>query len=114
MSLSFDQLVKNPPALKPVPVDIEGLDEQVEIHRFTWDQLSELLDPEDGEAEVTGEQRIRDQVVRLLKGPGAEVTEEDVANVRRIFTVTQVRDIYQKGLNLNGFGVEAMREAQKK
>lgn len=113
MALSFEDLVKAPPVMKPVAIDIEGMDDQVEVHRFTWDQLSELLDAEEDEGKPS-EQRIREQVVRLLKGPGTEVADEDIANIRKIFTITQVREIYHKGLSLNGFGAEAVRDAQKK
>ena len=111
MAFSFSDLKANRPKLEPVPVDIGGLAEPLLIHQFTMNELSELTD--EAKQEPDDEKRLRIQIVKLLNGPGTDVTDEDCAELSRIFTSWQLREIYQKSLTLNGHGPEALREAEK-
>lgn len=111
---SFDDLLAAGASLKPVPVSIEGLDDQVLIHQFTWDQFRELFESDKPDDDADQEAHIRTQVLKLLRGPDCEPTAEDCASLGKIFTVAQVREIYNKGLRLNGFGAAALRDAEKK
>ena len=111
MSFSFAHLKENKPKLEPVPVDIGGLAEPLLIHQFTMNELAALTD--ESKLSKDDETRMRVQVVGLLNGPGTEVTEDDCAALSKIFTIWQIREIYQKALKLNGYGPEALREAEK-
>ncbi len=115
MALDLDALKQKPPVLKPFEVDITGVDEPVIIHAFTMDQLTEMVKVTEAGEPVDGdnEQLVRKKVVGFMRGPGAEITEEDCASLSRIFSSWQLREIYVKAHKLNGFGPEALREAEK-
>jgi hypothetical protein len=111
MAFSFADLLATPPVLPPVPVAIGGLDQPLLIHQFTMDQLAEMSDDKthDGDSE----KKLRVQVVKFLNGHDAVVTDEECAALSKLFASWQVREIYHKAMKLNGYGPEAMREAEK-
>lgn len=110
MAWSFEDLKRNRPKLQPVPVPIEGIDEPVLIHQFT---LSELESFGETNADEDPEKTLRTNVLRLLKGFGQEITDEDRASLSEIFAGWQLRQIFTAGLKLNGQGPAALREAEK-
>jgi hypothetical protein len=115
MALDLDSLKQKPPVLKPFEVEITGIDEPVIIHAFTMDELAEMMKATEAGESVEGdnEHLIRKKVVGFLRGPGAEITDDDCASLSRIFSSWQLREIYVKAHKLNGFGPEALREAEK-
>lgn len=112
MALTLDDIIKSPHLhkLKPFEVAITGIDEPVLIHAFTLDEMREFSQEDDTE---DSEQSVFKKVATLMRGPGAVVTEADCEAMSKIFTSWQVREIYYKGMKLNGFGPDALREAEK-
>ena len=110
MAFTFDDLVAEPPVFKPVEVPITGLEQPLLIHVFTMDQMAKIVEQVDCE---DAEEKLRMQVVYFLRGAAEVPTPEDCAKLSGIFAGFQVREIYTKALRLNGFGPEAMREAEK-
>lgn len=110
MALTLDDLIARPQVLKPAEVEISGLDEKLLIHVFTMDQVSELIESIEDE---DPEQKLRKQVVMFLRGVDARPSAEDCAALSKIFTGFQLREIYTKAFRLNGFGPDALREAEK-
>lgn len=110
MALTLDDLINAPRKLKPFEVEITGIDEPVLIHSFTLDEMKAVEKSDDG-----GDQEVSvlRRVATLMRGPGADVSEADLEAIGRIFTGWQVREIYVKGMKLNGFGPDALREAEK-
>lgn len=117
MALGFDDLKSLAPKTKALPIDVDGFDEQVLVYQFKWVQFDKLLALEDDE---TG-QSFKKQVICLLKGPACfdadgeitAITKEECDWLSAMFSVSQAREIYQKGLRLNGFGPDAARDAEK-
>jgi hypothetical protein len=110
MAKSFKDLQAYAPSLKPFEVAITGLDEPILIHAFTVTELDKTAAAMEGMDDTTA---FRTQVVLLLNGSDHEVTDKDREDVARIFSLWQLREIFNKGLKLNGQGPEALREAEK-
>lgn len=109
MAFSFDDLKRLRPKLDPVAVSIEGISEPVLLHQFTLNELA-LLDKQKGDDQ---EQNVRISVLRFLKGPAAEIGDDDRAALDEIFTAWQLRQIFMAGLKLNGQGPSAVKDAEK-
>lgn len=111
MAFSLKDLQAARAALPPVPVKMSWMDEPLLIHQFTINDIKAF----DSEAADIADQehRIRYQIIKLLNGPLAKVTQEDCDSLGEIFTGWQIREIFHKGLKLNGQGPEALREAEK-
>lgn len=110
MALTLDDLIAKPPVFKPQEVNITGIDEPLLIHVFTMDQMAKISEVAQSDDE---EQKLRMQVIYFLRGMDADPSPEDCAKLSEIFTGFQVREIYTKAFRLNGFGPEALREAEK-
>lgn len=110
MARSFKDLQLSAPVLKPFEVDITGLDEKILIHSFTVAELENVTSSVEGMDETTA---YRTQIVQMLNGADYVVTDQDRDDVARIFTIWQQKEIFNKGLKLNGQGPEALREAEK-
>lgn len=95
--------------LEPVEVRIGGLDEPILIHQFTVNDIKKL---DEGLGEDV-ELQLRKKVLRFLNGLDADVSEEACAELGDYFAGWQVREIFTKAIKLNGFGPEALREAEK-
>lgn len=95
--------------LQPVAVEITGIESPLLIHQFTMNEIEKI----DAEQDENAERHIRKKVLRFLNGMDAEITEQDCTDLGLYFTGWQVREIYTKALKLNGFGPEALREAEK-
>jgi hypothetical protein len=106
--MHYKDLLLNKPVLEPVETSIIGLAEPLHIHLFTMDDYEKVTT---GGSDV--EQNVIRQVLFLLGGLEADVSEEACKALGKTFAAWQIRDIYQKGLRLNGFGPEAAREALK-
>lgn len=110
MALSFDDLKRVRPTLEPVEVPIEGLKDTLLLHQFTLAQLTAI----DSEIETDDqEEKLRHSVLRFMKGPDAEIDEDDHVALREMFAGWQLRKIFTVGLKLNGHGPAALREAEK-
>lgn len=95
--------------LLPVPVSITGIEVPLLIHQFTMSEMEQLEKDRDEDPEV----HVRKQVLRFLNGLDVEITKDDCDELGKFFAGWQVREIFTKALKLNGFGPEAMREAEK-
>lgn len=109
-SISYDQLLQSPPKLQPVPVSITGIDHPLLIHQFTMDQAAVV---DEKAADVDKELRLSKQVLLFLRGIDYAPTAEDCKRLGSVFSAWQIREIFTKAMKLNGFGPEALREAQK-
>jgi hypothetical protein len=110
MAISFADLIEKPFVLPPVEVDITGLPEALLVHQFTMNQMAELMEHEEGaEPELV----LRNQVLQFLNGFDYSPTEEARSQLGDMFASWQLRELYNKAIRLNGFGPEALRDAQK-
>lgn len=112
MALSFAALKKGSLKLDPVAVDISGLEEPLLIHQFSAAQMDEVMAGEVvGEADLEAIQLTR--LMKFLNGFEYALADGDREVLLDNFASWQIREIYQKALKLNGFGPDALREAEK-
>ena len=111
MALSIADLQSAVVKLAPVEISLDGTEEKVLIHRFTWAQFDVLLE---ADKDIDRDNYVTRQVIRLMSGPGVEPTEEQVSKLQNLFTAAQILDLYTQGLAANGFGRKAQKEAEKK
>lgn len=109
-SISYDQLLQSPPNMQPVPVEITGIEQPILVHQFTMDEIKLLGENAKDDDE---EKSLRKQVLIFLRGIQYQPTDEECQKLGSVFAGWQMREIYTKAMRLNGFGPEALREAQK-
>lgn len=112
MALLFADLKKGSLNLKPVEVPISGLLEPLLIHQFSAAQMSVVMAEPDGES-VDLEALQLTRLMKFLNGFDYEQADGDREILMDNFASWQIREIYQKALKLNGFGPDALREAEK-
>ncbi len=110
MAISFSQLKEKPFILGPVEVQVTGFPEPLLVHQFTMNQMAILMD---GQVEEDKELSLRNQVLRFLNGFDYEPNDEDRKLLGELFASWQLREIYNKAVRLNGFGPDALRDAEK-
>lgn len=115
MAKSINDFIGASPNLAPVAIEIESLSEEILVHQFVWEEFNKVVELED-DADVTSFEK---QVLCLLWGsnclkPDYKFEKQAFVELMRVFTVAQVREIYQKGFRVNGFGAGAVRDAEKK
>ncbi len=110
MAISYAQIKSAPVLLEPAEVQITGLPEPLLIYQFTMNQIKKLMEAGGGE---DNEIALRKQVLKFLNGFDYEPTDEDCEELGDIFAGWQLREIYSKALKLNGFGADALRNAEK-
>lgn len=108
---SFSELKAAIAALPAVSVGVQGLDDEVLVHQFTWAQFDKLMN-------LKGDDSFAKQAICMLCGSETlesvdDIGKEDIEALMATFTVAQVREIYQKCMRINGFGAEAVRDAEK-
>lgn len=109
-SVSYDQLLQDGVHLPPVPVQVTGIEKPLLVHQFTMDQIESVNEKsKDDDAEKS----LRKQVIFFLRGAGVEPTDDDCKKLGSVFSAWQMRELYTKAMKLNGFGPEALREAEK-
>ncbi|TQV85192.1 hypothetical protein FKG94_03105 [Exilibacterium tricleocarpae] len=112
MAISFQEMRQRGGSLElePESVQIDGLSEDILIYRFSWNDFEKILNHESGEGVVPS--RVH-QVVCLLNPPGYEPTLDDIDFMTATYTLPQIKDMYSKALDINGFGHKAQKDAQK-
>lgn len=114
MGLKYQNVKGTKQVYSPVDVPIDGLDEPVELHRFSWSDFDILMGIKD-DADGNGFMK---QVICILSGQAQfeavdTITEEDIQQLCDYFTVPQIREIYSHGLRINGYGPLAAKDAEK-
>lgn len=114
MGLKYQNIKGAKQEFPPVDVPIDGLDQPVELHQFSWSDFDRLMQIED-DAEHGA---FKKQVLCMLNGKAQldavdAITSEDIQQLGDVFTVRQIREIYSEGLRLNGFGAKAAKDAEK-
>ncbi|WP_039913153.1 hypothetical protein [Cellvibrio mixtus] len=112
MSFSFSELKKGSLKLAPVPVDVSGVKEPIIVHQFSAAQMSVVMADHEGESS-DAEIVLFNRLLIFLNGFDYVPTEEDRAILVDNFAQWQIRELYSKVLKLNGFGPDALREAEK-
>jgi hypothetical protein len=110
MATSYAQLKNSPVQLEPAEVSISGIAEPLLIHQFTMNQIKKLMEAGNGE---DNEIALRKQVLKFLNGFDCQPSDKDCDELGDIFAGWQLREIYSKALKLNGFGADALRNAEK-
>ena len=105
----YQDLLAIKPVLEPVDTPIAGLSEPLKLHLFTWDDYAEKVMKDGDDSEKT----VMTQVLYFLGGLEADVSDEARQQLKKTFASWQIRDIYQKGMRLNGSGPDAVRDALK-
>lgn len=108
--ISFDTVLKGGLKLSPVSREIEGLDEPVLIQQFSWDDFEKLLEP----PKEDEKNYLVKQVIMFMRGMEPEPTEEEIVAIKKSFSMSVIRKIFQVGLEVNGTGKAAESEAKKK
>lgn len=108
--ITYASLVSSRPPLAPVGVDIEGLSAPLLIHTFNLSDYAKVLDVNG----MDDERGLKVKVLRLLGGLDAETGDDAIEKLDNIFSMYQLREIYLKGLKLNGDGPKSLSDAEKK
>ena len=110
MVIRFDELKEGEIKLPPIEVAIEGLDDPVELQQFTWCKFEEFLN---NDSESKTKDYLASQVIKLLRGFEPEPSQQEIDRLKKQFSVPIIRKIYEKGLEINGFGKAAQEKAKK-
>ncbi len=85
--------------LSPQSVKVEGIDEPVEVTRFSYNQFQEVSKKVEGEP-------LEVAALYFLNDEGYGHSDEDVNKLKSLVGAKQIRDIYRAGLIANGISAE--------
>jgi len=82
--------------LEPAVIPIEGLSSPVQITRFSFDHMREVLLPK------VGELTVEEAALYFVNDKNYSHTSEDLGALRNKIGADQIVQIYQAGMRVNG------------
>lgn len=104
--MKFSELPDLEAVLTPVKSDVEGLSAPIEIHRFSFEDIESII--------KSDEYSLVDKAIIFLTGNLEEKITDEVRKIfQSKFGPPAMVNIIQKGLEINGVGPAAKKQAEK-